>query len=130
MAAFTTSDDQEERDKTSAEPETRTMTAIGCPDKELLRQYALGTLLEERVTPLEEHFRSCTACESIMNSLDTLADPLVTALRKPVRTHYQEYFSDPNFVIAVRKALAMRPVPEACIADALQTRSRPDDVGG
>jgi formylglycine-generating enzyme required for sulfatase activity/serine/threonine protein kinase len=92
------------------------MSQRKCPDGEELRQYALGTLVEERDMALEAHLLTCPACETAIRSLDSvtdLDDPLLTALRKPATMRFEDFFADPAFAAAVDNTRALQPAGDA-----------------
>ena len=104
------------------------MTSCNCPDPEELRQYAVGMISEERAAALEEHCRTCAECETTVVFLENCSDGVVEALRKPARTQYQQYFADPAFLAAVRKAYGLAPRAEAATGQAPPSAARPRDT--
>jgi formylglycine-generating enzyme required for sulfatase activity/tRNA A-37 threonylcarbamoyl transferase component Bud32 len=96
------------------------MSERKCPDGDELRQYALGTLVEERDMALEAHLLKCPACETAIRSFDSVTefdDPLLAALRKPAATRFEDFFADPAFAAAVDNTRALRPTGDASGVD-------------
>jgi eukaryotic-like serine/threonine-protein kinase len=55
-----------------------------CPTGEELLAFHRGTLSEVEVDGVTDHLESCMSCEAAIRRLDEAADPLLSALRKPV----------------------------------------------
>ncbi len=59
------------------------ITAADCPRRELLEEYASGSLAEEAADTLMEHLDSCDTCQRRVDELMAGADSLMGALRLP-----------------------------------------------
>ncbi len=53
-----------------------------CPDRTELEGFALGSLAGPSFAPVCAHVEHCTDCESVLQVLDHLNDPLFTQLRR------------------------------------------------
>jgi serine/threonine protein kinase len=54
-----------------------------CPGEAELLAFHLGKLPPEKLAALAGHVESCADCEAALQRLDTIADPILAALRKP-----------------------------------------------
>jgi len=62
---------------------------ITCPDRQVLQQFLLGRLSSEDADRLAGHVESCSACVTILNTLqanDTLADSMKASSVVETRT--------------------------------------------
>jgi WD40 repeat protein/serine/threonine protein kinase len=55
-----------------------------CPSEQALLAFHLGTLEDGAVDGVSDHLEVCPHCEEALRRLDGAADPLISALRKPV----------------------------------------------
>jgi tRNA A-37 threonylcarbamoyl transferase component Bud32 len=61
------------------------MREASCPGLDELKRFAIGDLDERTFARIAEHVEHCPNCETSLRSLEAHTDPLVTALRQPVR---------------------------------------------
>ncbi|MFH1922451.1 MAG: SUMF1/EgtB/PvdO family nonheme iron enzyme [Planctomycetota bacterium] len=76
------------------------MNATSCPDRNRIAAYALGTLSEAKAAELAAHLETCMHCDSTVQSLDNIADPVVDSLRQSPAE--DPYVVEPEY----RRALA------------------------
>jgi serine/threonine protein kinase len=57
------------------------MNAAGCPDQAELARFVLGNLSRTTFDGVADHVQHCTACQTAIQNLDALEDPLVSGLR-------------------------------------------------
>jgi hypothetical protein len=57
------------------------MNASGCPDRERLTAYVLGTLGESDAVQVEEHLATCGTCETTIQEMRSLAEAAVAKSR-------------------------------------------------
>ena len=53
-----------------------------CPDRELLRAFAIGNLVDPSINQIADHLTTCQNCEQILSEFDQYADGLVTELKQ------------------------------------------------
>ncbi len=58
------------------------MNAPGCPDKETLFGYVVGTITEDVAEAVAQHLLACRVCEQTIEALEGLSDTVVSALRQ------------------------------------------------
>src|SRR5262249_39069882 len=59
------------------------MIGTNCPSREELAAFAVGDLPRQALARVAGHVEECPACETTLQTLDGLPDPLVAALRQP-----------------------------------------------
>jgi serine/threonine protein kinase len=59
------------------------MQTAKCPNDEQLASFAVGDLREADFSAISQHVESCGHCESRLDSLGDVCDPVVSALRRP-----------------------------------------------
>src|SRR5207248_5008882 len=59
------------------------VTGTACPSRAELARFALGDLDAAALARVAGHVEHCPACESALQTLDGVTDPLLTALRQP-----------------------------------------------
>jgi serine/threonine protein kinase len=60
------------------------MSIEQCPSEQDLLAFHLGTLEDDAVDGVSDHLETCARCEEVLRRFDGAADPLLSALRKPV----------------------------------------------
>jgi hypothetical protein len=58
------------------------MLPVRCPDRDQLAGFCAGTLPEQAIERLSEHFEACTQCQESLETLDGLPDPLLAWLQR------------------------------------------------
>jgi eukaryotic-like serine/threonine-protein kinase len=84
------------------------MSGTACPSGEELGRFAVGDLDAATLTRVAGHVEGCAACESALQALDGLTDPLLTALRQPVCTSGDDVPA--ALLTAARSALDSEPL--------------------
>ena len=59
------------------------MPAVTCPDRDRLAAFVLGKLCDAELEAVSTHLDSCPQCQTVAETLDTLADTVVSKLREP-----------------------------------------------
>src|SRR5262249_36700800 len=60
------------------------MSTAGCPSHAELSQFVLGKLPRPAFSRLAAHVADCAGCEAALQALETIDDPLLLRLRRPV----------------------------------------------
>ncbi len=60
------------------------MRPPGCPNRQQLSTYLLGTMPERETEEVIRHIESCPRCETAVQALETAVDSLVAQVRQPV----------------------------------------------
>src|SRR5947209_16786934 len=76
------------------------MGTTGCPDRTELEGLAFGSLPEPALAWVADHVEHCAACETALQALDHLADPLLSQLRRLSGPDGQEAEPVPDELIA------------------------------
>src|SRR5262245_7830606 len=61
------------------------MPVTGCPTEPELLAFHLGTAPADAVDAVGDHLERCPRCEAALRRLDARTDPVLAALRNPVR---------------------------------------------
>ena len=83
------------------------MGAMDCPDRAELEGFAVGSLPGPLFAQVAAHVEGCVACEAALQSLDPLADPLLSQLRR----------------LNAADGMEAEPVPDELIAAVRSTRA-------
>jgi serine/threonine protein kinase len=58
------------------------MVDSGCPDRNELHGFVMGSVSRGQLTRIASHIETCSACDAIVQSLEGMADPLLSKLRQ------------------------------------------------
>jgi hypothetical protein len=90
------------------------MSLVTCPDRVELEEFALGGLSGPEFARVANHVERCPACDQALQRLDSLADPLLSRLRRLTGTEGSGAESvPPGLMAAVRSARARHWVSAA-----------------
>ena len=78
----------------------------GCPPREELYAYHIGTLPEERAAALIEHLGECPACQAAVETFGPLSNTFLEQLRSPAAANPYEEEPDCHATVAYLKAMA------------------------
>ena len=85
------------------------MDATGCPGREVLEDFAVGTLPGSEFARVAGHVERCPDCEQTLQALDHLDDPFLSRLRRSTASDGSESEPVPgHLVAAVRSARSRR----------------------
>jgi uncharacterized protein (TIGR03067 family) len=91
------------------------MTAMTCPSRDELFDYAVGRLSDEASEGIAEHLESCQTCQAGLATFDDADDTLVARLRQP--TEEDPYLGESQCQVALARARSVgrrggSPTPE------------------
>ncbi len=98
------------------------MQSGSCPTPEQLRAFALGRLPDDEADAVHAHLESCSACESLLTSLENEADPFIAELRRPVVG--QQFLAEPQFEAALERVAAIAQNPAGAARDGVTEPDR------
>jgi len=79
------------------------MASIPCPNREQLRDFAVGELSDASFSTIADHVQQCPACETLLKAFDDHGDGLVTSLRSlPASIQNQPFVPDELLTFARR----------------------------
>jgi hypothetical protein len=90
--------------------EVSIVNGADCPSREELTRFAVGDLGGAALARVADHVGRCPGCDTTLQELDGLPDPLVTALRQPVTAPDPDV--PPELLTAARSAIEAGPPDE------------------
>jgi serine/threonine protein kinase len=80
------------------------MKSAACPDQAELSRFVLGNLSSAELARLAEHVEHCGSCENAVQSLEALADPLVSGLHAPADENSSVASTVPHHLLSAARS--------------------------
>ena len=81
------------------------MNTTRCPEPAELSGFALGNLSRPELARVAAHVENCARCETALQALDGLDDPLLAHLRQPVRADVATIDCVPQKLLAAARSV-------------------------